>query len=117
MFRLFCATALLLAAVLPAAAAEQDQTQRGFSLTNHTGQTIEHAEITTTLGKTQKVSTYGPIQPAQSTKFRMDAGQCVAAVQVRLKGGKVIRADKLNDCRFPRLVATAQGISAQTAAR
>lgn len=117
MIRLLFSAVLLPAFVLSAAAAERNQTQREFSLTNHAGQTIEHVQITTTLGEARKVSTYGPIQPEQSTKFRMDAKQCLASVQARLKDGQVVKADNLNHCRFPRLIVTARGISAQTAAR
>ncbi len=97
-------------------AEEHSETLRDFSLRNETDHTIVEAHAFTTKGKEIALTKAGSIRPRLSQNFMFEQSECLDRIEVKFENGKTMSRDKLNDCKDPRLVARAEGITVETGA-
>jgi hypothetical protein len=93
-----------------------DQHTRAIFLRNLCGQPMVSALARTTDGQT-RVLTYEPVQPGQGRWIVLPRQQCLESVTVHLNNGRVLQADRLNECRPAAIVVSDGGIALRSSAQ
>jgi hypothetical protein len=98
-----------------AAFAQPDQQSHASSLLNLCSQPMVSAVARTSDGQT-RVLTHEPVQPGQGRWITLPRQQCLVSVTVHLNDGRVLKADRLKECRAAEIVVSDGGIELRSSA-
>ena len=92
------------------------QNLRSYTVRNDSKQVVTSVRLISTNGGRTLFNSAHAIQPDESSEAQVGRNDCLAAVIVRFKDGRQLRADNLDDCKRTRISIGNKNVKLESAA-